>query len=160
VAGEVFGFKKQQLPRWLERLFQPKVGYTLLALLVAVNLFLQKKDYFDKPDYPRMVAKYLRPKLNADDQVYTSNYSQIIYHLLDRQSPIRYIHPSLFWEEKHILALEVDRGQEIDRLKANLPKYIIVQDSFLPSGVDQFLEGKYQKVRQFGDRIFVFELIQ
>lgn len=160
VAGEFFGFKKEQLPRWLGHIFLPKAGFSLLVVLLVANLFLQKKDYFDKPDYPRQIAEYLRPKLGPTDQIYTGNYSQIIYHLLDRQSPIRYIHPSLFWEEKHIKALEVDQTLEISRLKAAGPKYFIVQDSLKPGTVNQYLKQHYQPLSQFGDRITVFERLE
>lgn len=160
VAGEFFGFQKEQLPKWIARWFQPKVAYIFLALVIFANLFLQKNDYFDKPDYPRQIAKYIAPKLKSNDEIYTGNYSQIIYHLLNRQSPIRYIHPSLFWEEKHIKALEINREQEIARLKAIYPKYFIVQDSLKSGEINDYLKSSYQPVQQFGKRIVVFERVE
>ena len=160
VAGEVFGFQRQQLPKWLSTILQPKVGYTLLVLVILANLFLQKKDYLDKPDYPKAVANYITPKLEPNDQIYTGNYSQIIYHLTDRTSPIRYIHPSLFWEEKHIQALEVDRKQEFARLKAAAPKYVVVKDSLQSGEIREYVQANYLKVEQFGRRVFIYEKIR
>lgn len=162
VAGEFFALPRKALPKWLRWLFQPPVGFTLLGLLLLVNLFLQKKDYFDKPDYPKTVAAYLKPKLKPADQIYTGNDAQIIYHLLERQSPIRYIHPSLFWEEKHIKALDIDRSREIRSLKAIAPRFIMVRDSLPISdgAIDLYLQEHYQLDKRFGERVFIYQKVE
>ena len=156
VAGEVFTVQKEHLPKWLNVLFRPKIGYTLLGLLIVVNAFLQKKDYIDKPDYPREIANYILPNLGPDDQIYTGNYSQIIYHLTDKQSPISYIHPSLFWEDKHIKALEVNLELEMTKLRASTPKYVVFQKKS-PEKVNAIMNANYNPVKQFGKDITLYE---
>lgn len=152
VAGLVFAWPHERLPAWLRWIFNRKVAYPILGLLLIINLFAQKKDYWDKPDYPRIVADYLRPRLEDGDQIYTGNYSQIIYHLLDRQSPVSYVHPSLFWEPKHISALEIDMEKELNKLKEAAPRFIIVRREFSDERLASMLEERYELLKVFEEK--------
>lgn len=160
MAAWIFNEPREQLPKWLQWLFRPKVGYSLLGLLFATNLFLQKKDYIDKPDYPRIVAKYLEERLEKDDGIYVGNYSQIIYHLLDRRSPVKYVHPSLFWKPEHIYALEFDVEEEVKKLQEAAPRFVLLRDEPDDHRLDEWLAREYRVIKVFEKKnIYVYERI-
>jgi hypothetical protein len=109
----------------------------------------QISDYAFKEDDPRIVAKYLQDKLEPEDGIYTGNYAHILYYLLDRQSPVRYLHPSLFWADHHREALEVDVAAEVLRVKAADPRFIVVREAFPDDRFEPWLSENYQVVKVF-----------
>ena len=140
LAGSFFSLVPEHIPRWSKRLFQPKIGYPVLILILILNLVFQKIDYWDKPDYPREIAAFLEPRLEPEDQIYVTTSSHILYHLLDKESPIKFVHPSLTWEQKHISALEIDIDEQTRRIVENPPKFIIHRDSPPNDRLDAFLD--------------------
>ncbi|MCB0572340.1 MAG: glycosyltransferase family 39 protein [Phaeodactylibacter sp.] len=155
LAGEYFGLSTGQLPRWLYWTRVPRIGYPLLALIVFANGFLQYKDYYLKRDYPEEVAAYLMPRLQPGELFYSSN-DQITYHLMGQLPPIRYVHPSLFWEPRHINALEIDVSREMEQLMALRPRFVILRQPLEDSRFEPWLKG-YVMVEQIGKRIEVWE---
>ena len=157
-AGWIFGWKKEDQPSWARYLFKPKVVYTLLGLFLTVNLFFQYKDFIEKPDYPRMVAQYLSENLDSNEQIYTSNSSQIIYYLLDKKVPNKYVHPSLFWEDRHIQAMEIDVAAEVAKIKASNPQFVLLREQWRDDRFEDWIANNYTLVQTFGgDKIKVFE---
>ena len=157
MAGSFFD-SRRTLPDFLSKIFTPKIGYAVLGLLVGANFWFQKKDYFDKPDYAQQIADYLDDKIQPQDAIYTGNYHQIIYHLLDRESPTPYVHRSLLWDEKNVKALEINRPEEFQRILRQAPKYIIFEGELpreLPFG--KTVKQDYRKVKTFEEDIHVYE---
>ncbi len=159
LAGEFFGIAANELPKGLRWIRRPKVGYTLLGLILLANLFLQYKDYYLKTDYPRQAAAYIAPQLAPEDVVYTTN-DQIIYHLLGKLPPQPYVHPSLFWEEQHINALEIDQKSEIEQLKARQPRFMVFRNHQYERSFREFLEKNYRLVKKIEDRVRIYERIR
>ncbi|MCB9264536.1 MAG: glycosyltransferase family 39 protein [Lewinellaceae bacterium] len=159
LAGEFFSITREALPKGLRWLRRPKIGYPLLGLLLLTNLVLQYKDYYLKTDYPRQSAAFLAPRLSPGDVVYTAN-DQIIYHLLGTLPPLPYVHPSLFWEEQHIRALEIGREAEIERLKAKQPRFLLFRNPEYEVPFRELLENEYRLTEQIADRVNVYERLQ
>ena len=159
LAGEFFAIPRETLPKGLRWLRQPKIAYPLLGLLLVSNLFLQYKDYYLKPDYPRQVAAFLAPQLAADDIVYTRN-DQITYHLLGKLPPLPYVHPSLFWEAQHLAALEISREKEIQKLKDQHPRFMIFRNPEYALPFTEFLEKEYRLVKVIGERVSIYERVR
>lgn len=158
VAGQVFDIPQAQLPRWLQPIFRPTIGYFLMGVIVTANLILQKKDYYDKPDYPQLVAEFIGPQLQAGENIYTGNYGQVLYHLLDRSSPTKYVHPSLFWEKRHVRALNMDLETEIEKVKAAEPRFVLQHVKFRDDRFDDWLAQNYRMVKVFEQKeLMVFE---
>lgn len=158
LAGEAFGPHRSRLPGWLRWFFRRVPGTVFIVLLVVLNWFFQKKDFLDRPDYPRRIAEYIAPRLEPDETIYLANTSHIAYHLLERTSPIRYVHPSLFWSEKHITALEVDVAAELARLQQADPAFIILKDDERIARRTAFmiyLEQHFTKVKEI-DNIQIY----
>lgn len=158
LAGEFFAIPRMELPKGLRWLRQPKVAYTLLPLLLLTNLVLQYKDYYLKTDYPRQISAFLAPRIGPEDVLYTSN-DQITYHLLGKLPPQPYVHPSLLWEEEHIRALEVDQATEIEKLKAERPRFMVFRNPQYSDPFTELIKEEYQLVKQIGGRVSIYERI-
>lgn len=161
VAGEFFARPAEELPRMLRPVFRPKLGYSLLALVLAANFYFHKKDYLDRPDTPRQLAAVLKPMLGEEDVLYLGNYHQIVYYLLRKQSPSPYVHRGLLWTEEHQEALGIDTDREVRRIFDANPRIVVVQDSIPNALFNQILEKEYRKRRELktekGVALWVFE---
>ncbi len=157
LAGEFFAVDRPELPRWLEPVMRRRIGYPILCVLIAANIWLQKKDYFDKPDYPRIAAAWLKERLRPGDAVYTGNFHHIVYHLLPQASPTPYVHRSLLWEPHHISALEIDEKREWNRIIEQAPRFVLYQGSWRENYFTAHLQVHYRKAGQFGRDIAVWE---
>lgn len=159
LAGSFFD-ERRVLKGILPKIFTPKIGYSILILLLVANVFFQKKDYLDKPDYAAQIADYLDDRLKPTDVIYTGNYHQIIYHLLDEDSPTPFIHRSLLWDEENIEALELDQKQELRKIMRQEPRYVIYQGD-LPLELDfgKTMKDDYKLIKAFPRNINVYERI-
>lgn len=126
--GKIFGF-----------LLRPKVGYPLLALLLLVTLFVQKKDFVDTPDTPRKVAKYLKPKTDKNNWVYSGDTHHIIYTLLNQKSPSPYVHRSLLWTPELASALNIDPLKVYDSIQNDTQIQYILHEKEVSSIPDKNL---------------------
>lgn len=159
VAGTVWGMAKSELPRFLRPVFSFRIGLILIGLVMITNWIFQKMDYLDKSDDARKIAAFIKPKLEADDGIYTSISHQIIHHLVDRKSPLKHVHPSLFWEQKHINALEIDVAAEMKRITDNPPKFMIWRGNLIDNRMDEFLLDHYRLVKKY-NRELVYQRIE
>ena len=155
VAGEFFGLERDQLPRWLRWTRTPRIGYPALAILLLANGVFQYQDYYLKRDYPREIAGYLQARLQAGEIFYSSN-DQITYHLMGQLPPIRYVHPSLFWEPQHIAALEIDVDKEMEQLMARRPRFLLLRQPMEDGRFEPWLQD-YELTEMIGKRIEVWE---
>ncbi len=157
LAGEFFASGRTALPKWIEALLHRRVGYPLLALVVALNVWLQKRDYHDKPDYPRLVTQWLKTQLQPGDMVYAGNFHQIVYYLLPQDSPTPYVHRSLLWEPHHIYALGIDERQEWNHIIARAPRFVLYQGRWRTNYFTGHLKSHYREAARFGRDVLVFE---
>jgi 4-amino-4-deoxy-L-arabinose transferase-like glycosyltransferase len=127
-ASNIF-HPEMPIPRFLNLLFQPKIGYTLLGLLLVLNVSLQWNDFYKKPDPPKLVAADIRAVLKKGEVVYTGNAYQIIYFLLDVSPPTKYVHSSLLFKSSHYKALEIDPTAELVKIFKSKPRFIIEKNS-------------------------------
>jgi 4-amino-4-deoxy-L-arabinose transferase-like glycosyltransferase len=159
LAGEFFAIPVDTLPKWIKWLRKPRIGYSLLILLVITQIGLQKKDYYDRKDPPKLVAQYLNENLEEGDQIYTTE-DHIIYHLCNRLPLIRYVHPSLFWREKHIKAMEIPLEEELAKIIDAKPRYLIFRDPPESKRFKSYREQYYTKVFQVDGRTQVYERLE
>ena len=144
-------------PRWIAPLFQLRNGAIVLSLLFLVNLFLQKKDYLDKPDHARETANYLRPLLLPDDRIYMGNYHQIVYHLLSQESPTPYVHRSLIWEKRHRAVLQIHLSKELARIQKINPRFVVFQPELPDEPAAKAFLYRYREIKQIRDKAVVYE---
>lgn len=158
LAGEFFATGRSDvLPRWLRPLLHRRVGYPLLALLILGNVLLQKKDYFDKPDYPRIISHWLRERMQPGDLVYAGNFHHIVYFLLRQDCPTPYVHRSLLWAPHHIEALDIDERREWERIIGQAPRWVLYEGPWIDNFFTRHLQTHYRRVEVFGKDIIVLE---
>lgn len=116
-------------PRWLRGISFQRGGSYLLLLASFIGAGMAVK-YSYKEDPSRDLAAYLQPRLGPEEEIFTINSQQILYHLLDRPVPTRYVHPSLLFYDHHVAALAIDLQAEADLIFARPQlRYIVVRAS-------------------------------
>jgi 4-amino-4-deoxy-L-arabinose transferase-like glycosyltransferase len=147
IAGVFFHprFKKDRLTAVL---YSGKVGIVLLTLVVLVIQFLGFKDEYMKTDYPREVASYITAEGQPGDQVYISNYQQIIYYLLGQDAPTKFVHSNLLFTETS-KAFDVDADGELKRIMETDPEFVVVQRK--NEKVEELLGIEYRLAETFNN---------
>jgi len=150
LAANIFHpeFKK---PGFIGYLFKKKIGYSLLTVLIVLNVWLQKKDYYDIIDCPRIVAGYIKDKMTKGDVIYTGNEQQIIYFLLNVSPPTKYIHRSLLFNKVHYNALGIDPNQEFQNILKKEPRFILERGGFVSTEISKALNNEYAFKKYFSD---------
>ncbi|MEQ8703394.1 MAG: glycosyltransferase family 39 protein [Phaeodactylibacter sp.] len=156
LAGEFFGLPRQAVPRWLQWMRNPKIGYPLLGLLFITHLFLQKKDYLDRPDNVRYAAAYINERIKPGEAIYTQE-DQAIYFLTARLPLLPYVHPSLFWMDKHIEAMEIDVPLEVAKIEAARPRFMVFRYPVETERFAVYRAAHYDRVANIGDYVVIFE---
>jgi 4-amino-4-deoxy-L-arabinose transferase-like glycosyltransferase len=147
---------ERKLPAVLKKVVTKPIGYILIIILVLVIIFTQKKDYIDKPDYPRQISKYLAAQLNENDIIYTGNYHHIIYFLLDKGSPTRYVHRTLIRAKHHVESLKINTYDEIERIINADPAYIINKGKSGFTELQEFIDQNYILIKTFDKDIYIY----
>jgi 4-amino-4-deoxy-L-arabinose transferase-like glycosyltransferase len=151
VAGAFF-HSTRPLPSIFKRLFSRHSGRIIMAVLILA-ISLMKLEYIFRKDIPREIAAYLKPKLKTEDVIYTGNYHHMLYYLLKKDSPTKYVHRSLLLREVHIKALDINVDEEFGKIMAEHPVYIITEKDY-PAGImKDFIAARYKEEKVFGDGI-------
>jgi len=155
VAGLFFhpGFNSGAVP---EKLYSGKTG---AILLTSILLTVQINGIYNeiiKPDYEREVAAYLSERMDPGDQIYVSNYHQIVYYLLKIDSPTKFIHSNLLFTDTH-KSFNINAEQEIKRILGNSPRFVIIKDQ--NTRMKNLISGKYTELKDFDkNKIQIYEL--
>jgi 4-amino-4-deoxy-L-arabinose transferase-like glycosyltransferase len=157
-AGNFF-VSGRKLPFVLRKAISKPVGFILIIILIVIILFTQKKDYIDKPDYPREIAEFLAPRLNESDVIYTGNYHHIIYFLLDKNSPAKYVHRTLIRADHHIKALQINTDAEIERIIKAEPRFVINKGAVGYEKLQDYINKNYILLKTFNKDIYVYEKV-
>jgi 4-amino-4-deoxy-L-arabinose transferase-like glycosyltransferase len=155
MAGSFF-HQNRKLPLSLKNPFGLKPWTIMLGLLILA-LSLIKIEYAMKNDTAGEIATYLKPRLQHEDVIYAGNYHHILYFLLKKDSPTKYIHRSLLLNHKHIKALNIDTEKEFDEIIGKRPAYIVVENEYPNEKIGQFIAESYSLDTAFDNRIFLFK---
>ena len=159
LAAGVFFIPGRVMPRWLEKITTARTGGTIFFILVMV-LTLMKVEYFVRKDVPKEIASYLKPRLDKDDVIYTGNYHHIVYYLLRKDSPTKYIHRSLLLKDKHIRALDINTDEEFRKIMSLRPVYIIIEKEYPAGMMKDFIDKNYILEKEFGDEVNLYRRLQ
>lgn len=158
VAGAFF-HSERRLPVSWRRPFSGKKGWIIMIVLI-LSISLMKLEYVFRKDIPREIVAYLKPKLKTEDVIYTGNYHHILYYLLEKNSPTRYVHRSLLLKEVHIKALDINVDEEFGKIMAQRPVYIITEKDYPDGMMKDFIFKNYNVEKEFGDRVLVYRLVE
>ena len=109
---------------------------------------------------PREVASYLKPILNEKDVIYAGNYHHIIYYLLHKDSPTKYVHRSLLLGSKHIKALDIKVDEEFHHIIAQRPVYIITEKDYPAGKMKDFINEHYRIEKDFEGKVLLYKLME
>lgn len=137
---------RYQTDRFTAVLYSKKTGLALLVALVLVVQLVGVKNELLKEDYPREVAKYLSAEMNPGDDVYVSNYQQIVYYLLGMDVPTRFVHANLLFTGT-VEVFNVNADEELKRIMGNSPEFVVVQKE--EERMDQLMKDNYRLVKNF-----------
>ncbi len=150
-----FFLSERKFIKKINRKIKPVILYLLFLTFILALMFSQKQTYIDMYDYPKQVANYLKPKLKETDKIYTSNCEHIIYFLLEKDSPTKYIHRTLLSSKKHLAALEINKKLELNKIIASKPNYIITLDSTY-SEIEKLIKTEYVLDTIFNNNVFLY----
>jgi 4-amino-4-deoxy-L-arabinose transferase-like glycosyltransferase len=121
-------------------------GLTARILLAAGIIVIQAISFNNeimKRDYPREVAAMIKEELKPGESIYVSNYEQIVYYLLELDSPTKYVHPNLIFTDTH-KAFKINVDNELNKIMASSPHFIIVEKDNKKMG--ELLANKYKLI--------------
>lgn len=145
-------------PKWINRLISPRIGLSMLTVVGLIIIFLQKVEFFDKPDIPEQVAAYLEPQMTKNDRLYTGNFNHILYFLLKKDSPTPYLHQSLLDHNRHIDALQIDVKTEFERVMGLRPLFIVSKGVYPNAYFESFIQQEYQLDNVIGGKVHIYKL--
>ena len=115
----------------LER-FILKYRKTLLIIgisgFLAWNVTLQYSHFISKPDINREIAHYLKGQMTADEVLYC-NQNTVLYFLLGKSPPGKYVHPTLTVDLDHIQAIGLDSQAEFQKIIDKQPDFLVIKDN-------------------------------
>ena len=156
MAG-VFFHSDRRLPTILKRPLTGNPGRVILIILIIL-VTIMKLEYVLRRDVPREIAEYLKPALKEKDVIYTGNYHHILYYLLKKDSPTKYVHRSLLLGSKHINALDINVDEEFRNIMALRPVYVIIDKEYPEGKMKDFINSNYSVEKEFGEGIRVLRL--
>jgi 4-amino-4-deoxy-L-arabinose transferase-like glycosyltransferase len=157
LAAGLFFHSENIMPFKLDRIATRKTGLAILTGIVLI-ISMMKLEYVLRKDIPREIAAYLETRLSEEDVIYAGNYHQIIYYLLKKDSPTKYVHRSLLTGDNHIKALDIDAESEFSHIMAQRPKYIIIQEEYPDGMMKDFILENYTMEKGFGRKVYLFRI--
>jgi 4-amino-4-deoxy-L-arabinose transferase-like glycosyltransferase len=156
IAG-LFFHSEFKIDKYSSVIFSRKRGLALLIAFVLVIQIISFNNEVLKPDYPREVASVIQQELDSEEKVFVGNYQQIVYYLLDLESPTKFVHANLLFTETH-KAFKIDADQELDRIMKTSPEFVIVVRE--NEKVLKLMGKKYQLVAELDQgKIKLYRLI-
>jgi len=155
MAGAFF-HQNRKLPLLVKNHFGLKPWPIIMGLLILA-FSLIKIEYAIKNDTAMEIATYLKPRLQNEDIIYAGNYHHILYFLLKKDSPTKYIHRSLLLNHKHIKALNINTDKEFDEIIRKRPAYIVVENEYPNEKISHFIAENYRLDTTFDNRIFLYK---
>lgn len=155
LAGIFFhpDFKKDRITT---KLYSRKIGIPIMIVVLVVVQIVSLQNEVLQTDYNREIAKYLEDEMDDDDKVFVANYQQIIYYLLDIESPTKFIHSNLLFTDTHKV-FNINGEEEIKRIINTNPKFILIQRK--NELVEELIKDNYQLVAKFkNDQVLVYQL--
>ena len=128
IAGLFFHpqIKEQKFVKFI---LSKKIGVIIgITFVVGLEVASLGKNVLRKDRY-KEVANYINQELEPGEQIYPSNFGQIMYYLTRSDAPTKYIHRSILSSDLHEI-YGIDPNVEIKKIIDKEPKYVIVKNEF------------------------------
>ena len=124
------------------KLLATLISLELIVLLLITNNFYRK--YIKDPDPVKKIATILKQQLLPKEQIFitTSGY-QILYHLLNRPIPTKYVHPSLLFKKERANRLGIPVDKELSRIYHGQSTLISINQAIQPTYPQRYRQHSY-----------------
>jgi len=136
--------------------FRSRALTIIFSLLWAISL-INQSYYIFRPDYPRLVASYLKKQLNGGDKVFVYNYNSIVYYLIGQPPLSKYVHQTLLIYTYHLESLGINADRELDSVFKENPRFIVTRNNPSFHSSAGFFITNYTIDTVFNDEINVFK---
>ncbi len=135
-----------------------KSGLFALILFFSVLIlnYRNYKRYIAAHDYPREIAEYIQRRIDKEDQIFIGNNYHIIYYFLNKEVPLKYVHPSVLIKKDHIKTLKLNPKDEIKKIINTKPKYILIEGKFPVDILNEFITREYVHIKTFNTNIHLY----
>ncbi|MEL6275919.1 MAG: hypothetical protein AAFU03_12520, partial [Bacteroidota bacterium] len=146
---------------WLRRL-SFRTGFLVCLGFALLMGCLQFFAFQKKHDQAAEVANWLNDRLEADEEVFMLNFHQIVYHLIDRPVPTKYVHSSLLFFEHHVRALGLDLNEEATKFVNNEKlRYVVarrkdVEEEYPEHPIVEAIIANFPEVDTFDEELLIF----
>lgn len=157
LAGWALDQRSIYFPK-LSNIFRHFRGWLLLIVIILLSAFFQYKDYYYKVDRRKLALEYIRESGVQNPTIYTGDVAyQILYFLLDAAPPVKYPHPSLLWNEKHINNLDINQSVELQKVMDIRPDFCLMDMSRPHGNFDTFLSEHYIALDTLQSSVVLFK---
>lgn len=130
-----------------------KIYTTLLiisTLLISGVVYNFHRQYIQKPDKLSDVYVYLKSTLASSDTMYvgTSGY-QVLYYLLKKEVPTKYVHPSLLLNTERATRLGINYKNEFTKIYNKNITFIVIAGSTVIPHMTMNQRKNYRLTREF-----------
>ncbi len=143
-----------RLESWALR---PRVLTWLAAGLLAWSFTLQFTAFARRPDLPEAAAEYLKTRMRPADRLYC-NQSTVLYFLLEKTPPTRYVHPTLLTKPEHIEAAGIRPEVEFQKIIGQKPRFFVLEKP-VPPQVQKHVERHCRLERTLGGQLLVYRRV-
>ncbi|WP_235934036.1 ArnT family glycosyltransferase [Sunxiuqinia indica] len=119
-----------RLGKYARFFFRGKTGMSFGILLLLVIQVVGIRGKIVRPDEPEVIADYLQKRITHEDNVFVANYEQIVYLLLEKECPTKYVHSSILNSPHLSMAFNVNPELELIEVLKKKPKYILIENKF------------------------------
>ena len=110
--------------------YRGKTGWAFVFIMVLVIQVVGISGKLNRPDEPEIIAEYLHNKLATGDKIFVANYEQVLYYLLEKECPTKFVHASILSSPQLSDAFKVDPKKELKQILLKKPKYILIKNHF------------------------------
>jgi len=130
-------------------IFGRRYGFFFLVVLVLVVQISGITNVLTDKDRPRKIAAYLKAEMEPGDSVYLSNYSHVVYYLLKKECPTRYVHPTILTNPEHARAFGIDAKVEIEKVMESRPAFVVLREPY--PMMNELMDREYSLQKTFFD---------
>jgi 4-amino-4-deoxy-L-arabinose transferase-like glycosyltransferase len=126
---------------------------TLVVVLVVCTLFSvvfsSQYKYCSRMDIPRVIVEDIRPLMSSDDEIFVGRKYHILYYLLDRLPPTKYVHPTILSDARLAQVIGYDRNKELKRILDLNPRFIITRGEYPLPWMEKRIQNRYRLMRWY-----------
>ncbi len=100
----------------------------ILCFLFVIISSFHFEGFLLKVDKTEILCKELKNIFKPEDLIYTGNSNHILYFLLDKDSPSKYVHPSLLWTKSHRKTMNIDPDNEVKSILSKSITYLLLSE--------------------------------